>query len=293
MAVKPFVKWVGGKARQVKLLDSRAPEKFKNYYEPFAGSGAYFFYLAANGRILPGNGARLNDVNHHLVNAYLAVKRTPTQVVKKLNVLEARHEEDPRETYYSSRDEFNKTELSDLDRAALFIYLNKTGYNGLYRVNAAGDLNVPMGSYKNPTICVEADILETSLILNQFLVSIGTKDFASALSSVEPRDFVYLDPPYDPLPGEPSFTGYTKDGFGLDDQIRLADTFTRLDELGAFLMMSNRDTPTIRELYSRFDIEVVSVNRSISRNGSDRRVPAQDVIVTNRRTEKWFSMYGE
>lgn len=259
---KPFLKWAGGKRSVLPELLARLPEKFGDYYEPFMGGAALFFGMEAKAR------AFLSDSNAELVNAYNMVKERPEEVINLLQAHEAAHS---REYYYRMRE----TALSGPEGAARLIYLNRTCYNGLYRVNKAGKFNVPMGRYKNPGIARPDSIKAASRALKGATVSQG--DFAS----ITPRsgDFVYFDPPYHKEKTW-SFTSYTGEGFSEGDQERLRDFAISLAEKGVFVMISNSDTELVRRLYSgpRFKIERIGAKRLISRQSGGRGEVGEVVV---------------
>lgn len=270
----PFVKWAGGKTQLLPQLDAHVP-KFGRYFEPFLGGGAFFFRLASRSPLM----ARLSDVNNDLVNAYNVVKND----VEDLTVLLEKHEKDyrkgPSRYYYRLRSD----QPSDsLERAARFIALNKTCYNGLYRVNKRGKFNVPIGKYLNPTICDRNQLRSASAALNHSDTKIAVADYRQALKKARAGDFVYLDPPFSPLSHTANFVDYTKDGFGMRDQIELARVFRELDRKCCKVLLSNSDTMFIRELYSGFEQSRARVLRAISCKGS-MRTGYSELLVSNYR----------
>ena len=261
----PFLKWAGGKGRLLAQYQPLFPESFGRYFEPFVGAGAVFFHLA------PGE-AHLSDVNPELVNAYSVIRDHVDALIETL----AGYQHD-REFYYALRAVDPET-LSPVERAARIIYLNKTCFNGLYRVNRRGQFNVPFGDYKNPRICDETGLRAAHAALQG--VSVTHQGFDAVLAEAKSGDFVYFDPPYHPLSPTASFTSYAADDFGPEDQIRLAAVFRRLDAKGVKIMLSNSDTPFIRDLYEGFHIQQVWAPRAINRDASKRKgVP--EVVVTN------------
>ena len=261
----PFLKWAGGKGRLLAQYQPLFPEKFGRSFEPFVGAGAVFFHLA------PGE-AHLSDVNPELVNAYTVIRDQVDALISTL----AGYQHD-RDFYYALRAVDPET-LSPVERAARIIYLNKTCFNGLYRVNRRGQFNVPFGDYKNPRICDEAGLRAANAALQG--VSVTHQGFDAVLAEAKSGDFVYFDPPYHPLSPTASFTSYAADDFGPEDQIRLAAVFRRLDAKGVKIMLSNSDTPFIRDLYEGFHIQQVWAPRAINRDASKRKgVP--EVVVTN------------
>ncbi len=273
---KPFVKWAGGKTGLVSTLKGILPPKIQTYYEPFVGGGALFFALAADGRF---QRAVLNDFNSELMDAFKAIRDFPDAVVKALVRLKEEYTAEPQAVYNRERDR-NPQELSPLDRAARFLFLNKTGFNGLYRVNKNGGFNVPFGQYANPRIADSANIKACAEVLGKFVV-LSNQDFAACLGGARHGDVVYFDPPYVPLSPTANFTSYTAGGFGLAEQERLAQTFRELAEQGVAVVASNSDTPIVRGLYTGWEIHEVQARRSINRNGNQRG-PVGELIIVGR-----------
>ena len=272
---KPFVKWVGGKRqllRQFRELGLYPPEDFSpitnTYYEPFVGGGAVFFDL------LPKN-AELSDLNNELVTTYNVIKNNVDELIQSLQ----KHIYD--KEYYLEVRAKKVEDLSDVEVASRFIFLNRTGFNGLYRVNKSGQFNVPFGRYNNPVICDEKNLRQVSEALQD--VSITHQDYKNVLKTAKSGDFIYLDPPYYPINSTSSFTSYTAEGFLEKEQTELRDTFVKLHEKGCFVMLSNSDTPFINELYSGLDgitINKITAGRSINSKGSGRG-KITEVLVTN------------
>ena len=259
---RPFVKWAGGKRAVVPEIAKRLPDTITTYWEPFVGGGAVFFAL--DSRIKT---AQLSDVNAELALTYQIVRNKPEKLIAALN----EHAEQHSKVHYLRVRK--RTDIrSSIDVAARFIYLNKTCFNGLYRVNKAGLFNVPMGSYQNPTICDSEGILAASEVLQKAAVRIG--DFDKATPSK--GDFVYCDPPYDG-----TFAGYDSSGFDDSDQRRLAEIARQWRSYGAAVMLSNADTPFIRSLYgqSPFVLHEISAPRSINSNVNGRQ-PIGELLIT-------------
>jgi DNA adenine methylase len=264
---RPFLKWVGGKGRLIEQLRPHLPAPFKRYFEPFAGGAALFFALAPER-------ALLTDVNGELIDCYRTVRDRVEDVIAAL-----RRHRYTREHYYRVR-AIDPSTLQLPARAARTIYLNKTGYNGLYRVNRAGKFNVPMGRYTNPTVCDAENLRACSAALRN--VELRERDFEEAASRTRAGDFVYFDPPYDPTSATSAFTSYAAGGFGLDAQRRLAGLFAALANKGVHVVLSNSDTPLVRELYRPFRIAPILAARSINSRGS-RRGKVGEVVVTSFR----------
>lgn len=261
----PFLKWAGGKGRLLAQYQPLFPKQFGRYFEPFVGAGAVFFHLA------PAE-AHLSDINSELVNAYIVIRDQVDDLIARLS--QYPHD---REFYYALR-ALDPETLTPVERAARIIYLNKTCFNGLYRVNRRGQFNVPFGDYKNPKILDEAGLRAAHAALQG--VTIAHQGFDAVLAEAKAGDFVYFDPPYHPLSPTASFTAYAADDFGPEDQIRLAAVFRRLDAKGVKIMLSNSDTPFVRDLYEGFHIQQVWAPRAINRDASKRKgVP--ELVVTN------------
>jgi DNA adenine methylase len=266
-APRPFLKWVGGKGLLLDQLRPLLPRKpFRHYFEPFVGSAALFF------AVRPAR-ATLSDVNGELVDCYRAVQKRVGAVIEELG----RHEYDE-EKYYAVRD-IPPSDLSPAARAARTIYLNKTGYNGLYRVNKSGRFNVPFGRYTNPGFR-SPDSLENLRACSRALkaAAIAQADFGEVARVARAGDFVYFDPPYVPLSDTSAFTAYAAGGFGPEEQARLAVVFSELARRGVLVMLSNSDTPEVRALYARYRIDTVQAARNINSRGT-RRGKVNEVVV--------------
>ena len=272
---KPFVKWVGGKRqllKQFRELGLYPPEGFdpiKNtYFEPFVGGGAVYFDLLAKN-------AQLSDLNKELVITYNVIKNDVDTLIMSLK----KHKNN--KDYYLKMRSKNPETLSDVNVASRFIYLNKTGFNGMYRVNKQGGFNVPYGKQKNPLICDEENLRRVSVALKN--TSIKHRDYKAVLKKAKKGDFIYFDPPYHPMSKTASFTSYTKESFLEEEQIELRDTFVSLHKRGCFVMLSNSNAPFINEIYS--DIKGVKINkvkagRAINSKGSGRG-KVTEVLITN------------
>jgi len=264
----PIIKWVGGKTKLLPELLARMPDRFGRYYEPFIGGAALFF------RVSPER-AVLNDFNADLVGLYTAVKRDVASVVKRLEYHRTAHSE---AHYYDTRTRWNDRELAwtSSERAATFIYLNKTCFNGLWRVNRSGAFNVPIGRYVDPPICVPDALRAAHAILARAELRHG--DYRAAVADASRGDFLYFDPPYDPMTPTANFTSYTTDAFGPDQQRELAETARMLVGKGCRVMLSNSDTPFVRTLYKGFKIDRVKCSRAINSNAA-KRGDVDEVIV--------------
>lgn len=265
---RPFVKWAGGKRQLLDELTQGLPY-FENYHEPFIGGGALFFRLEAMNRI---KRAYLSDSNAELINAYSVIKN---EVFELMSELASPLYVNDEAAYYKIRASRPKT---NVERAARFIYMNKTAFNGLYRVNSSGGFNVPFGKYDNPKILDSQNLMLVHRALQKDELYCG--DFTIALKNAKRGDFVYFDPPYFPISKTSNFTGYTKDGFGENEQKKLLKTYKELDSKGCFVLLSNSYSDFISELYSEFEPEIVHANRMINCKG-DQRGKIKELIVRN------------
>ena len=284
---RPVIKWVGGKTQLLPTLLDIFPKRARTYYEPFIGGGAVFFALAAAGRF---EQAVLNDQNAELVNLYRVVRDFPEELMAWLSAREARYEQAPAAVYEATRnpDALMAKEMSDpIAQAGRFIFLNKAGFNGLYRVNRSGDFNVSWGKKLVVRTHDPENIRACAEVLNG--VTLRQGDFADVCQTAGEGDLVYLDPPYVPLTPTSSFTSYTKDGFGLQDQQRLVRLVEELTERGAAVVVSNSDTPLTRELYGDFEIHEIQARRNANSKG-DRRGPVGELIVVNRSCPRPLSL---
>lgn len=266
---KPFLKWAGGKQKLVKELINLMPVKYNNYFEPFVGGGALFF------NVEPRN-AYLVDYNEELINLYKVIKNKPNELIDDLK----KHKNN-KEYFYKIRNldrDKNYFKLNDIERASRFIYLNKTCYNGLYRVNSKGEFNVPFGNYKNPNILDKETILICSKVLKNVHLIHG--DFEIIKNKVKPNDFVYFDPPYVPINTTSSFTSYTNNGFDKEEQKRLKKFFDYLTTKNVYCMLSNSYTDFILRLYQGYRIHVVEASRAINCK-SEGRGKVKEVVVIN------------
>jgi DNA adenine methylase len=262
---RPFLKWAGGKGQLLEQLRPLLPARFRRYFEPFAGGAALFFSLRPRRAVLA-------DVNAELIDCYVAARDDVDSVIDALG-----HYRYGAEDYYRAR-AVDRTTLPLAERAARTIYLNKTGYNGLYRVNRSGKFNVPMGRYTNPLLCDATNLRACSKALQG--IDLRVADFEDIASRAKPGDFVYFDPPYVPVSDSADFTSYVPGGFGADQQRRLAAVFAKLARRGVSAMLSNSDTPAVRELYRDFRIDAVLAARFINSRGSKRGKVGEVVVRT-------------
>jgi DNA adenine methylase len=271
MQARPIVKWAGGKSKLLTELLPRIPTEVRTYAEPFAGGAALFFALASDGSRKIGR-AVLCDQNEELIACYRAVKADPAKVIRALE--DYRYDED---LFYEVRDK-STAGMTDTERAARFIFLNKTCFNGLWRVNSQGKFNVPFGRYDNPKIIDEDGLALASKALALAELRLG--DFSEATKGLGGGDFVYFDPPYDPASETSDFTAYARGGFSMTDQQRLADEMRRLRGAGVMVMLSNADTRKMRDLYFDFTVHSVKAPRSIN-SVAEKRGMARELLVTS------------
>ncbi|MGK7938509.1 MAG: DNA adenine methylase [Xenococcaceae cyanobacterium] len=274
--VQPFLKWAGGKRQLLPIIKNFQPARYTQYYEPFVGAGAVLFSLQPKRSIV-------NDINSELINCYQVIKEMPEELL----VLCQQHKnQNSQEYYYKLREQDRKDDfrnLSPVERAARIIYLNKTCFNGLFRVNSSGQFNVPYGNYSNPAI-VDSDVIRAvSTYLNQTNVRILKGDFEQAVATARRGAFIYFDPPYHPLSNTSSFTGYSMDGFGEKEQIRLREVCDKLSARGCQVLVSNSATTLIKSLYDdpRYEIVEVKANRAINAVGS-KRGRVNELLIYNR-----------
>lgn len=268
----PVVKWVGGKTRLLSELHARTPKAYVRYFEPFVGGGALFFALA------PAQ-ATLGDMNGALIETYRTIAHAVEDVIKRLEAHRRAHSKHEG-YYYEVRDWWNEHQWSvDLvAAAAAFLYLNKTCFNGLWRVNRSGAFNVPRGDYKDPKIFDPDALRSAAVALSR--ATLMTNEYHATVAEAREGDFVYFDPPYDPVSKTSNFTGYTKDAFGKEQQKQLADCARELRKRGVSVMLSNNDTEFVRSLYADFCIDNVKCGRSINSKG-DKRGAVDEVIITS------------
>ncbi|MDD1703705.1 MAG: DNA adenine methylase [Methanoregula sp.] len=299
-AARPFLKWAGGKTQLLDEFAKRLPfelrgEEITRYLEPFIGGGAVYFYLNRNFNF---EKCSICDVNQELILSYRVIQNSVQKLIAELEILESdylsRDERKREEFYYEIRASFNQ-KLTEIDfknynsawieRTAQIIFLNRTCYNGLFRVNRSGEFNVPSGRYKNPDILDEDNLNDVATLLRRTEISLG--DFTQCGEFVDEHTFVYCDPPYRPLNRSSSFTSYSKDGFTDEDQVRLAEFFKELDRRGAKIMLSNSDPKNedpedtfFDDLFSEYYIERVPARRRINCDSS-RRGDINELIITN------------
>ena len=278
---KPFVKWAGGKRQIIDKLKEYVPDEYDTYYEPFVGGGALLFELAPKKAVI-------NDLNEELMNVYncLCNEEKFKKMCNLLNHYEAEHSE---EFYYEIRNkDKNKNaynRLSYYTKAARTIYLNKACFNGLYRVNSKNEFNVPFGKKTKINTYEGSNLITVSNYLTMNDIKIQSVDFEESLKTAKKGDFVYIDPPYDS--DTSTFNNYTEDGFGKEEQRRLAKVYKDLDKRGVYVMLSNHNTNLINELYKDYHIHIIEAKRNINANGK-KRGKVEEVIITNYENKRDF-----
>lgn len=271
----PFVKWAGGKRQLIEQLKMYIPSSYDTYYEPFIGGGALFLNL------MPSK-AMISDLNEELINTWQVIKKYPHELLEQLSYHQ-KHNSKEHYLYVRGVDRdgtINK--MSPTARAARFIYLNKAGFNGLWRVNKKGQHNVPFSNPKNLNLIMTEKIMEISSYLNRNDISIQHQSYHEAIQNIKAGDFVYFDPPYIPLTKTSAFTSYTKEDFNIDDQIQLRDISKELAQNGVYVMLSNSSSELVYELYSDdiFHIHEVEAKRSINSKGNHRGAIKEVIITT-------------
>lgn len=275
----PFLKWAGGKSQLLADFDRYFPLRFGTYFEPFLGGGAVFFHLVHRRRI---ERAVISDANKDLMNCYVAIRDALEELLRSLTQLQ--HRSRDRDFYYgTARRRFNEIHLStgldaNVEKAALMMYLNRTCYNGLYRVNKKAEFNVPWGRYRNPRIFDERNLIAVNAVLKEEGIEIMCKDYREVVEDSRAGDFIYFDPPYQPVSSTAHFTAYTKQNFTIQDQRRLSEVFRELNSRGCLLMLSN--SPKVRDLYGDYRVVNLKATRAISCIGSGRgRV--EELLIMN------------
>lgn len=267
MEVKPFLRWAGGKYKLVDVIYKFVPQNINHYWEPFLGAGSLFFKLSPLK-------ATLSDLNKSLIECYRQIQLNPEEVSRCINEILINHSEDE---YYKTRHKYNSTKLFDCNKAAMFIYLNKTCFNGMYRVNTQNQFNVPYGKIINPAIPSKEDLINVSNKLAN--INLSSFSYEQILKDVSCNDFVYLDPPYPPISNTSKFVDYTKEKFTMNDQQKVALFASDLSSKGCKIMISNANTPFIVELYKDWNIHITTTNRTIS--CKKERYKVEELIITN------------
>lgn len=272
----PFVKWVGGKRQFIKYIETIIPNEFKNYHEPFVGGGAVFFHLLKTDRIKEK--AYINDLNKRLMITYKTIKSNPAELMKALDEYEIKSNED----FYINERKNILGYKTYLEISSWFIYVNKAGFNGLYRVNSSGGFNVPYGKNDNKSLYNKEKIISTSKAIKTINLKITSNDYKKSFLMAKKGDFVFIDPPYDYEENKKNgFTSYTYPDFKKNMQIELSEEIKILNDRGVYFLLSNHNTKLINKLYSKFDITILKANRFINSDASKRSKSSEEVFIKN------------
>jgi DNA adenine methylase len=273
---KPFVKWAGGKRQLLPEIEKHLPEKFNCYFEPFLGGGALLFHLLDENQKLKGY---VSDLNSDLVLAYVTIRDKIEDLLKSLQKHSDKYFSNSKNYYYSIRETNPKSQVEKVSR---LLFLNRTCFNGLYRVNSKGKFNVPLGRYSNPNIVQEENLRAVHHFLNKNKISIKCQDFATTVDNAKKGDFVYFDPPYQPVSKTANFTSYTNNNFGLNDLKRLAKVSSYLAKKGVKVLLSNSSSKQVSDLFSKKDwnIEKIEANRAIN-SDSKKRTGHFELLIKN------------
>lgn len=273
---KPFVKWAGGKRQLIPILNQNLPDSFGTYYEPFLGGGALLFHMLTE---RSGQKCSISDLNSDLVLTYTTIRNRIDNLISSLKNHEKNYQKDSKSYYYSVRE---SNPRSEIEKSSRLLFLNRTCFNGLYRVNSKGKFNVPLGKYTNPNIVNEDNLRSVSNILQSSKVSIGCRDFAAVLRDAKKGDLVYFDPPYQPVSTTSNFTSYTNKSFSYDDLNRLATLCHDLDEKGCKVLLSNSDSKEVSDMFSKksWKVSRIQANRSIN-SDSKKRTGHYELLIKN------------
>jgi len=273
---KPFVKWAGGKRQLIPTLNENLPKSFGTYFEPFLGGGALLFHMLTERN---GQKCSISDLNSDLVLAYTTIRDRVDSLITSLKNHEKNYQKDSQSYYYAVRE---NNPRSQIEKTSRLLFLNRTCFNGLYRVNRKGKFNVPLGKYTNPNIVNEENLRSVSNILQASRVSIECRDFEAVLRTAKKGDLVYFDPPYQPVSETANFTSYTNKNFSYDDLNRLVDLCKNLDEKGCKVLLSNSDSKEVSDLFSKkpWHVNRIQANRSINSN-SKKRTGHFELLIKN------------
>jgi len=273
---KPFVKWAGGKRQLIPILNQNLPESFGTYYEPFLGGGALLFHILTDKN---GQKCSISDLNSDLVLAYTTIRDRIDALITSLKNHEKNYQKDSESYYYSIRE---SNPRSEIEKTSRLIFLNRTCFNGLYRVNSKGKFNVPLGKYSNPNIVNEENIRAVSHILQSSRTAIKCRDFEAVLRDAKKGDLIYFDPPYQPVSATSNFTSYTTKDFTYDDLTRLAELCLKLDSRGCNVLLSNSDSQEVVDIFAKnpWKITKIAANRSINSN-SKKRTGHFELLIKN------------
>lgn len=273
---KPFVKWAGGKRQLLPILSQHIPQNFETYFEPFLGGGAVLFNLISKN---PRLQCFVSDLNSTLILSYITIRDKVSKLVISLEEHSENYFKNPEEYYYYVR---NNNPKNQIDKVSRLLFLNRTCFNGLYRVNSKGKFNVPIGKYVNPNIVNKENLLAVSNVLQSKGISIKCEDFTTSLRRAQKDDFVYLDPPYQPVSSTANFTSYTNDNFDYKDQERLFTEFKKLDSKGCKILLSNSKSQEVLDLFSEYSDNIIEINtnRFINSN-SKKRTGHTEILIKN------------
>jgi len=273
---KPFVKWAGGKRQLLPILSQHIPKKFDSYFEPFLGGGAVLFHLISEN---PKLTCFVSDLNSALILSYVTIRDRVEDLILSLENHSKNYFKNPKQYYYKVRESSPKNQI---DKVSRLIFLNKTCFNGLYRVNSKGEFNVPLGKYSNPNIVNKENLLAVSHAIQSKNISIKCQDFTKALEIAQENDFVYLDPPYQPISHTAKFTSYTNDNFDYEDQERLFVEFEKLDSKGCRVMLSNSKSKEVLDLFSSYSNNIIEINSNRFINSdSKKRTGHSELLIKN------------
>lgn len=273
---KPFVKWAGGKRQLIPILNENLSKSFGTYFEPFLGGGALLFHILTERK---GQKCSISDLNSDLVLTYTTIRDRIDELISSLKNHEKNYHKDSKSYYYSVRE---SNPRSEIEKTSRLLFMNRTCFNGLYRVNSKGKFNVPLGRYTNPNIVNEENLRSVSSILQSSKVAIKCRDFESVLRDAKKGDLVYFDPPYQPVSDTANFTSYTNKSFTYEDLNRLADLCLKLDSRGCNVLLSNSDSKEVADIFSgkSWKIKKINANRSINSN-SKKRTGHFELLIKN------------
>lgn len=273
---KPFVKWAGGKRQLISTLNPNLPDSFGTYFEPFLGGGALLFHMLTERH---GQKCSISDLNSDLVLAYTTIRDRVDSLISSLKSHERNYQKDSKSYYYSVR---ANNPRSEIEKTSRLLFLNRTCFNGLYRVNSKGKFNVPLGKYTNPNIVNEENLHSVSTILQSSRVSIKCRDFEAVLRDAKKGDLVYFDPPYQPVSETANFTSYTNKNFTFDDLSRLVELCMKLDSKGCKVLLSNSDSKQVSDMFAKrpWKVSKIQANRSINSN-SKKRTGHFELLIKN------------
>jgi len=273
---KPFVKWAGGKRQLIPILHQNLPESFGTYYEPFLGGGALLFHILTNKN---GQKCSISDLNSDLVLTYTTIRDRIDALITSLKNHEKNYQKESESYYYSIRENNSR---GAIEKTSRLLFLNRTCFNGLYRVNSKGKFNVPLGKYSNPNIVNEENLRAVNHILQSSRISIKCRDFEAVLRDAKKGDLIYFDPPYQPVSSTANFTSYTNKDFTYDDLTRLAELCLKLDSRGCKVLLSNSDSKEVADIFAKnsWKITRIEANRSINSN-SKKRTGHFELLIKN------------